>query len=224
MNEKFIHDITPFSVVDFPDEISAIVWFCGCNMRCAYCYNPEVVLGIGQYSLNDLASFLRAREGLLSAIVLSGGECTKSPIFVDVLESCKKYGFKTKVDTNGSNPFIIKQNLEKIDFISLDFKATKNKFINITKSDFYDEFLLTLSILNHSNIKFEVRTTVHTDLLSENDINEMIDVLKQNGYKGKYHLQNFDNKLNLGDIHKQIRLLDPNLLDKSLEISLRNFK
>ena len=73
---KLIHSITPFTLLDFPNKTACIVWFAGCNMKCSYCYNPEVVFGKAKLSVEDLMVFLHKRIGLIDGIVLSGGECT----------------------------------------------------------------------------------------------------------------------------------------------------
>ncbi|OCS04255.1 anaerobic ribonucleoside-triphosphate reductase activating protein [Campylobacter fetus] len=223
MLDKFIYDITPFSVVDYPDELACLVWFAKCNMRCVYCYNKDIVLGEGKFDMHYLSKFLNSRQNLLSAVVLSGGECTKSLHFSDVLKLAKDLGYKTKVDTNGSNPEIIEENLSLIDFISLDFKAPKAKFETITASNLYDKFIKTLQILLKNRAKFECRTTIHADILNENDISDMAKVLEQNGYRQTYYLQNFFEASNLGNLQKPKAKFDPNLINSNLSIALRNF-
>ncbi|MDV2489885.1 MULTISPECIES: anaerobic ribonucleoside-triphosphate reductase activating protein [Campylobacter] len=223
MLDKFIYDITPFSVVDYPDELAAIVWFAKCNMRCVYCYNKDIVLGEGKFDMRYLSEFLNSRQNLLSAVVLSGGECTKSLHFSDVLKLAKNLGYKTKVDTNGSSPEIIEENLSLVDFISLDFKAPKAKFEAITASNLYDKFIKTLQTLLKNRVEFECRTTIHADMLNENDISDMVKVLSQNGYDKTYYLQNFFESLNLGNLQKPKTKFDPKLIKSNLNIELRNF-
>ncbi|AII13952.1 anaerobic ribonucleoside triphosphate reductase activating protein [Campylobacter iguaniorum] len=218
-----IYDITPFSVIDYPGELAAILWFAGCNMRCLYCYNPHIVLSEGKLKFDDVSEFLHSRNGLLSAVVLSGGECTKSKDFDKVLQLAKELGYKTKVDTNGSNLDAIKANVDFIDFVALDFKAVKDKFSQITGSNLYENWLETLRFLVASGVKFEVRTTVYSDLLSPNDINDMANLLEQNGYTGTYCLQNYFEAPNLGNLLKPKAKFDPNLIKSNLKIELRNF-
>ncbi|MDA3043366.1 MULTISPECIES: anaerobic ribonucleoside-triphosphate reductase activating protein [unclassified Campylobacter] len=226
MQNSEIYHITPFTMTDFPERLSAIVWFAGCNMRCRYCYNPSVVRGEGKISEDELFAFLRSRVGKLEAVVFSGGECTCARGFMQILQKTKNLGFEVKIDTNGSNPQIIQNavNLGLVDFISLDFKAHEAKFSFITKSNFYENFLQTLKFLLSANFVFEVRTTVHSDLLSESDISQMAQILHEQGYRGEYFLQNFlDTGENLGDLGAPKQNFDPSKIISPLKISLRNF-
>jgi len=126
-----LYSLTPFTTLDYPDKTACIAWFAGCNMRCAYCYNVPIVTGAGQISCAEFIKFLDKRKGKLSGVVFSGGECTLSPAFLPLASEVKSRGFSLKVDTNGSNLTAIEQaiSLNLIDYIALDFKATKEKFL-----------------------------------------------------------------------------------------------
>ena len=192
---KPIYSITPFTLIDFPDKTACIVWFSGCNMRCSYCYNPDIVNGKGKLSYEDVLDFLRKRVNLLDGVVLSGGECTLHKSIVEFIRQIKSLGMLVKIDTNGSNPSVLQFLLGNalIDFVSIDFKAPADKFESITQSNFYTQFKESLAVLNSGNIPFEVRTTVHADLLSPSDIEIMSEELNLSNYKGKYYLQEFVN-------------------------------
>ncbi len=192
---KLIYSITPFTLLDYPDKTACILWFAGCNMRCTYCYNPEIVTGKGKYSLNDIKDFLVSRRNLLDAVVLSGGECLLSSSIKDVVAEIKSLGYLIKIDTNGSCPEILMYLIQNrlIDYVALDFKATKIKTFDITKADCYDKFISCLKILINSDTPYEVRTTIHSALLDKNDILEMINVLNTFGHRGKYFIQQFVN-------------------------------
>ncbi len=222
--------ITPFSVVDFEGELACILWFAGCNMRCAYCHNPQFITASGDgVSINELESFLKSRQNLLSAVVFSGGECTLSSDFARALKLAKNLGFKTKVDSNASNSQIVEQSLKYIDFLALDFKAPKKKFSLVCGGDFYDNFFKTLKIALDSKTACEVRTTVHTGLLDENDISQMARELYNAGYRGEYFIQNYHKPENsvATSHHKTIsephRKLNASLINSPLPIKLRNF-
>jgi len=103
-----IYDITPFTLLDYPDEVACIVWMSGCNLRCVYCHNPDIVLGRGDKEQAELFVFLKARQGKLTSVVFSGGEATFCPILPDLVRKTKEMGFKTKLDTNGGNPKVIR--------------------------------------------------------------------------------------------------------------------
>lgn len=217
---KLIYSITPFSLLDYPDKTACIIWFAGCNMRCTYCYNPEIVTGKGKYSFDDVKKFLLSRQHLLDAVVMSGGECLLSDGIIDIITEIKSLGYLVKIDTNGSRPETLKQLINKqlIDCVALDFKATKAKVFQITKADFYAEFVSCLDILLKSDIQFEVRTTIHSCLLDQSDIQEMINVLSALGYRGKYYIQQFRNgSVTIGN--PGISYYDFNIIDCSNEMT-----
>lgn len=164
-------------------------------MRCLYCYNPEIVLGKGTISFATILEFLNKRKGLLDAVVFSGGECTIHKNIAENIKQAKALGFLVKVDTNGSKPALLKQLIDEkaIDYVALDFKALPSKFENITQSNLYETFEKSLEILLKSNLSFEVRTTYHSDLLNENDLQKMISFLEINNYVGNYYIQHFIN-------------------------------
>lgn len=224
-SRKSIHSLTPFTLIDYPDKTSCVLWFAGCNMRCVYCYNPEIVKGKGKYNFYDIRDFLTSRVGLLDGVVLSGGECLMHDSVIDMLIAIKKMGFLVKIDTNGSKHDTLKYLIDHllIDYVSLDFKALPHKFYEITGSDFYDHFVRSLSILQHATIDFEVRTTIHSSLFTKTDLESMIEILSSFGYQGKYFLQYFRPGMGtLGDIGDSS--FEPNLKEingKGMEVIFR---
>lgn len=164
-------------------------------MRCVYCYNPDIVLGKGRLSIAEALTFLRSRRGLLQGVVLSGGECTLHPTIFPLLETTKEYGFDVKIDTNGSRPKVLEALIARqlVDYIALDFKALKHRYQAITKSGLFPEFAKSLFLLNRSNVPFEVRTTVHSDLISRDDLQAMVSFLQRVDYRGPYYIQRFVN-------------------------------
>lgn len=192
---KPIYNITPFTLLDYPDKSACILWFAGCNMRCLYCYNPEIVLGKGTISYQKAITFLQSRQNLLDAVVFSGGECLLHKDIIALIDEVNKMGFLVKVDTNGSKPEVIQKLIEKglIDYVALDFKAMPSTFENITQSNLFLPFEKSLHLLLNSDISFEVRTTVHSDLINEKELELMIDYLETNSYRGDYYIQHFIN-------------------------------
>ncbi|WP_320033981.1 anaerobic ribonucleoside-triphosphate reductase activating protein [Halarcobacter sp.] len=222
--KKIIYNITPFTTVDFKDHLSCIAWFISCNMRCKYCYNPDIVNSkSGEYTVEDLIDFLKRRVGLLDSVVLSGGEATLHDL-ENICTKIKDLGFKIKLDTNGSNPKLLNTLIKNklLDFVALDFKSNEKNFNKITKSYFYDKFIQSLDVLLNSNIKYEVRTTLHQDLLNENDINEMQETLQEIGYKNDYFIQNFLEVENLTNMKKSINIFDKAKVNNNLNIIYRN--
>ncbi len=189
--------MTPFSLLDYRDFTSCIVWFAGCNMKCLFCYNPEIVSGKGVFSYQYVLDFLDKRKGLLDGVVMSGGECTLHKELIPFAKEIKKKGFKIKLDTNGLKPEVIKVLIDEelIDFIALDFKAMPSDFYKITKSKSFQKFEKTLDMLLELKFKFEVRTTIHSELIQTEDLKNMIQFLENKGYTNEYYLQPFRNNI-----------------------------
>ena len=167
--------------------------------------------------------FLKTRIGLLDAVVLSGGEATLHNL-VEFAQEIKKLGFLIKLDTNGTNYESVKEllDLELLDFIALDYKAPQYKFTQITHSDKFEEFSKTLNLLIERRVAFEVRTTLHFDLLNENDINLIIEDLNQRKYQGTYYLQKFvDSGSNIGNLQNPQNNFNPKLLSNNVKLLWR---
>ena len=224
MNHKSVYDITKFTHLDYPGYLACIIWFSGCNMRCDYCYNKDIVLAKnGKYDLYDVINFLKDRVGLLDGVVLSGGEATNHYL-VELCREIKELGYKIKLDTNGSNFTALKElcELKLIDYIALDYKAPPSKYKEITKSTKFNEFSVSLQYLILSDIDFEVRTTLHADLLNEDDINEIIKDLNSRGYKNSYFIQEFmDTENNIGNMESPKNSFDKSKLLDSLDVVFR---
>ena len=223
---KPIYGLTPFTLLDYPHKSACILWFAGCNMRCLYCYNPEIVQGKGTLSFEKILSFLNSRKNLLDAVVFSGGECLLHKKTLSLIEEVKKMGFLVKIDTNGSAPDVMKKLLDKnlIDYVALDFKAPQSKFEAITKSELFATFEETLDIMLQVNIPFEVRTTFHSDLLSEKDLKEMVGFLEDKNYQGNYYIQYFKNNVTtLSKLEHSINKIDAEKLStQTIKIIVRD--
>ena len=225
LNQKIIYDLTKFTTTDYEGHLSCVLWFIGCNFRCLYCYNEDIVFAKkGNYSSIDILKFLKSRVGLLDAVVLCGGEATIHNL-VPICKEIKKLGFKIKLDTNGTNLRLIKELIDSklIDYIAFDFKALEDNFFKIIQSYAYKKVIETLRYLIKIDFDFELRTTINTNLLDEKDINEMINIISDLGYKKTYYIQNFlETSSNIGDIKKG-RGINKELIDnKKLVIKYRN--
>ena len=104
-------------------------------------------------------------------------------------------GFLVKIDTNGSSPKVLKKLLDAnlIDYVALDFKALPDKFETITKSNIFTDFEASFEVLKSSKIAYEIRTTYHSELCTNDDLIEMQNYLEKNGYLGNFYVQNFIN-------------------------------
>lgn len=114
----------PNSFVDFPGNIAAIVFVGGCNLRCWYCHNAEI-LDTKEF-LSDEAILARIKENfLLDGVVISGGEPTLQPDLFDFAEKLRDIGMQVKLDTNGMRPDVVKEGVERglFDYVAMDVKA-----------------------------------------------------------------------------------------------------
>lgn len=226
-----IYSVTPFTMLDFPGRTACIIWFSGCNMRCEYCHNPQIVKGRGRQSLEKVLAFLEKRKGLLDGIVLSGGEASVYPALPDFIRQVRTMGYAVKLDTNGLRPDIVRNFIDDnfIDYIAIDYKAPPEKFKRVTGVDKFFLFSETLNLLcEQKDVPFEVRTTVHTGLMNERDITAIISDLDKRFYQGTYFIQNFRNdndRPTLGNLPPQKRILDIDSLpaSRNFQISYRNF-
>ncbi len=176
-------------------------------------------------------TFLDSRRGLLDGIVLSGGEATLYSGLVNFTEHVKAMGFAVKLDTNGTRPETVRTLLKRnlLDYVSLDYKAPPAKFEPLTHCTDWQDLNDTLScLIEQSAVPFEIRTTVHTDLLNENDINTIITDLAARNYRGTYYVQNFvhnHDRPTLGNVNEQQRFLDMGKIvqHEKLTVAFRNF-
>ena len=218
LNKLPITSITPFTFQDYPEHTACILWFSGCNMACSYCHNPELVKGdLAKLPPQQVTEFLESRKGLLEGVVLSGGECMMSAQLPEFARYLKSLGFKVKVDTNGTNPDMLEEMLGEnlIDYVALDYKAPPDLFQSITGFDGYALFERSLRLLIASGIPLEIRTTVHADLLDEEDVNIIIRRLEETGFKGTYYLQNFRSGKTLKNIGIPFASFDLSRLSKA---------
>lgn len=180
------------SLIDYPDNISSIIWTVGCNFRCPYCYNKNVVLGtVESISEEEVFHHLRKRRGLIDGVVITGGEPLLHKDIRSFLQKIRKYGFLIKLDTNGTFPQkldeLFKNNL--IDYVSMDIKAPKKKYATLAgvKPNIKD-IEKSIALLQTQAPDYEFRTTVVPDLLTKQDLLEIAHWLK--GSKA-YYLQQF---------------------------------
>jgi pyruvate formate lyase activating enzyme len=226
-----LFDITRFTLLDYPDKLASILWFSGCNMRCQYCYNGDIVLGNGRITEEELFEFLHCRIGKLDAVVLSGGEATLYPQLLELCKKIKSLGFLIKLDTNGLNTAIIQKLLDAqlLDYVALDYKAPKHLFELITKNTQWKAFNNTLNLLlKEKHITLEIRTTLHSALLNEKDVLMITDDLVNRGYTGTYYLQNFFRDVpTLNNLLSQKKIINCDIIQSHtkncLNIEYRNF-
>lgn len=188
-------EITPITLVDYPGKTAAVFWYGGCNLRCPYCYNTELVLNGGGPRKEDAFEIIDKHKHLLDGVVLSGGEATLNPYLPDTARRIKEMGLCVKLDTNGTNPGMVAAMLSEgiLDYVALDCKYGKDNCLNFGIPDLWDKFAATLCLLKNNFIPFEVRTTVHPLLMSESLVMDMLHDVHNLGYEGTHYIQPFFN-------------------------------
>lgn len=221
MHNTPIYDFTPLSLLDFPNKMACIVWFAGCNMRCPYCYNVDIVKGNGTKSVEEVSLFLKKRAGKLDGVVFSGGECTLHPKALKQLALvAKELGYAVKIDTNGTNSKVLEELISEslVDYIALDFKAPSGKMRELTQlNSAFLGFENSLKLLQNSVVPFELRTTIHASLLSKESLCEMDKYLQKNDYKNTWFWQEFiDAPKTIGSIKPSVKNYGKKLISDEL--------
>lgn len=185
--------IDKFSLLDYDENVSVVIFAPTCNYRCPFCHNGDSVLG-SNFSIpfEDILSFLKSRVGLIDAVVVSGGEPTLMNDLEEKIEKIKELGFKIKLDTNGTNPDVLNKLLRKnlINYIAMDIKNSEDKYaetVGVT-NPLMDKIKQSISIIMNSGIDYEFRTTLVAEYHTKESIEEMGQLIK--GAK-KLFLQKF---------------------------------
>jgi len=184
-----------FSLSDFPGKVAAVVFTQGCNFRCPYCHNAPLISCHEPKELlipeEQFFEFLECRRNQLDAVVVSGGEPTIHRDLPTFLRRTKDMGFAVKLDTNGSNPNVLKEILENnlVDYIAMDIKAPLNSYKKLTNNVSSSEGIQeSINIISKSGINHEFRTTVIEALLTPEDMQEIRALVPA---KSTYNLQKF---------------------------------
>lgn len=176
-----------FSMLDYPGKISSIVFTQGCNFNCVYCHNRDLLKrNCNAISLEKILDFLKERKGKIDAVVITGGEPTLQPKLIDFMKKIKKLDLLVKLDTNGSNPEVIRKALRAkvVDYIAMDIKAPFQKYniiagVVVNK----DKLKESINIIKNSDIQYEFRTTVPESILSKKDVAEIKNIVPYNKIK-----------------------------------------
>ena len=180
------------SLIDYPEKISAIIFTQGCNFSCPYCHNPELIKGKGKGEREkEIIEFLHSRIGKLDGVVITGGEPTLHKDLPEFIKQIKEMGFAVKLDTNGTNPEMLQQLINKklIDYVAMDIKAPIEKYSEVVNKKINtDNILKSIEILKNSDIDYEFRTTVVKSQLSIEDFEKIGELIA--GCQ-KYYIQRF---------------------------------
>jgi pyruvate formate lyase activating enzyme len=198
------------TLIDYPGRIAATVFTVGCNFRCPFCHNPELVRGgrleVGSGRMEkEFFNFLKKRKGKLEGVCITGGEPALQPDLADFIRKIKKMGFLVKLDTNGARPDVVKKllDLKLLDFIAMDIKNSPKKYAQTSGSKVdMDRIKLSIDLIKNSGLPYEFRTTAVPGLHTEKDF---ADIAKWLRGANSYFLQEY----------REIRILDPALKKKT---------
>ena len=184
------------SLVDWPEKICSTVFIAGCNFRCGFCHNPELVLPdeiekTEALTETELLTLIVERKRVLDGVCITGGEPLLSPDVVGLIRKIKDKGLAIKLDTNGSVPTLLKKLIDEklVDYVAMDIKGPKARYGEITNSKVSIALIEeSVKILKQSNIEHEFRTTVVRGLIEKEDIIAIAEWLKG---ANAYYLQQF---------------------------------
>lgn len=194
---KGVHKTT---LIDYPGKIASIIFLAGCNFRCPYCQNPSLVKDHEELPTmpeKDALEFLRGRKKWLDGVCISGGEPTLNKELPEFLRKIKNMKLLIKLDTNGTNPQMLKELLDEklLDYIAMDIKAPPERYEEVVKAKVdLEKIKKSVEIIRNSGVDYAFRTTVVPGLLNSEDIKKICSWLR--GSK-RYYLQQFRNHVTL---------------------------
>jgi pyruvate formate lyase activating enzyme len=178
-----ISGLQKVSLIDYPGKISAVVFTQGCNFRCPYCHNPELVDPERFEACMDeqvILNFLESRLKKLDGVTITGGEPTLQADLEFFCAKIKKMGYLLKIDTNGSHPMVLDNLLKRnlLDYIAMDIKGPMDMYEKVTQTKVNTEDVLkSVALVMKSGCKYEFRTTLVSPLLTRDHILQIDNVI-----------------------------------------------
>lgn len=185
--------IEKFTLIDYPGKIACMVYTIGCNFRCPYCHNPELVDETTEVRISEreLFDFLETRRGMLEGVVITGGEPTMHHDLPRVMRDIKSRGFLVKLDSNGTNPQMLEEAIAEklVDYIAMDMKAPLASYGQaVARPVDIAAIRRSIALIMASGVEYEFRTTIVKSMLSQEDIRQIGEEIR--GAK-QYVLQKF---------------------------------
>ena len=192
-----IHGLQKMTLLDFPGKVACTVFLGGCDFRCPFCHNFELIDGSAPPVMEktELLRFLETRSGLLDGVAITGGEPCLHPDLPQLLNEIRALGYKTKLDTNGYHPEMLEQILTEgiADYVAMDIKNSPEKYAATCGLDTLslDPVYRSVALLINGSTDYEFRTTVVKELHESGDFEEIGKMIK--GAK-RYFLQAFTDR------------------------------
>ena len=181
-----IASIQKLSLIDYPGKISSVIFTQGCNFRCGYCHNPRLVLPNrfeNTIFKEDVIRFLKTRVGKIEGVVITGGEPTIHTDLIFLIKEIRTLGFSIKLDTNGSNPKILKEIIDSklVDFIAMDIKAPLSKYSLVCGVDVdLEKIKESIVYIKKTEIEKQFRITVVKGMHSTEDFSDIKELIQSN--------------------------------------------
>ena len=183
------------TLLDYPGKVASTIFTGGCNFRCPYCHNRDLVIppsDVNAYTEDEIFTHLSQKKKVLDGVCISGGEPTLHKDLPEFISKIKELGLLVKLDSNGTNPQMLKELVKNglIDYVAMDIKHSKEKYNTIASMKTFDLSPIEESVdfLKEGHVDYEFRTTIVEELHSEADFIELAKMLK--GAK-RYYLQKF---------------------------------
>ncbi|MBR9699158.1 anaerobic ribonucleoside-triphosphate reductase activating protein [Candidatus Woesearchaeota archaeon] len=181
------------TLIDYPGKLACTLFVGGCNFRCGYCYNSDLVFNkdVEEIHLEEIFAFLDSRRRYLEGVCITGGEPTIYPGLADFCDRLKKMGYLVKLDTNGSNPHLLKKLISRklVDYIAMDIKAGMENYSQVIDTKANQEKLKeSISLIMDSGVEYEFRSTIIPDIFTDEEMKKISLLIK--GAK-KYYIQQF---------------------------------
>lgn len=217
------------SFMDWDGKISSVIFLPGCTFRCPFCHNSEVVLSpdkLEEFSWESIKEYLVENKDFLDGVCITGGEPTLTPELPQLCKEIKEIGLKVKLDSNGTNPKILKQLIDEklIDFIAMDIKTSFDKYpaaCGMNDKKLIDAVKQSVQIIMSSGIDYEFRTTVVPTLHTIEGMQKISEQIK--GAK-KYVIQNFLQEKTLSPELQKQKPFSREEINKFVEAAKKNIK
>lgn len=177
------------TLLNYPDKVACTIFTSGCNFKCPFCQNSSLIeISDGIISEDEIFKYLNKRKGILDGVCISGGEPLMQKDIKQFIEKIKDLGYLVKLDTNGSNPVMLKTLIDEklIDYVAMDIKNVDEKYTLTSGIDMLSNIKKSIDIIENSGIEYEFRTTIVKEFHTIDDIKKIRKMIK-----GKYYVQNF---------------------------------
>jgi len=174
-----IAGLQKMTLLDYPGRVACTVFLQGCNFRCPFCHNSDLLPVKGEVLMTDaeLLAFLKKRQGMLDGVCITGGEPTLQKELPNLLKDIKGLGYGVKLDTNGANPGLLKHVVESgyVDYVAMDIKNSPERYGETAgvSAHLLQPVSESIQFLTEGHVDYEFRTTVVEELHNAESVQSM---------------------------------------------------